>query len=244
MKIIKVKDIQALNKKAAYLVASQIIEKPNCVLGLATGSTPIGTYQELIKLYNDDIIDFKEVITFNLDEYIGLPNTNPQSYAWFMNRHLFDFINISDNNVHIPNGMAEDIGKECMEYEDQIKKVGGIDLQVMGIGRNGHIGFNEPDVMFENLTHVVELDEQTILDNSRFFNSLEDVPKRAISMGIKTIMNARKILLLATGEKKTEIVHEMIYGRISSNVPATVLQLHPNVIVLVDEAAGKLIKEG
>lgn len=243
MKVIKVKDVQALNKKAAYMVASQIIEKPNSVLGLATGSTPIGTYHELVKLYNDDIIDFEEVVTFNLDEYIGLLNTNPQSYSWFMQQHLFNFINISEKNVNIPNGMAQDVNEECASYEKKIKKAGGIDLQIMGIGRNGHIGFNEPNIIFESLTHVVELDEKTILDNSRFFDRLEDVPKRAISMGIKTIMNARKILMLATGEKKAEIVYDMIYGSISSKVPATVLQLHPNVIILVDEAAGKHIKE-
>lgn len=237
MRIIIVKDYEELSKKAAHLLASQITLKPNSVLGLATGSTPVGTYGELVRIYKEGDISFSEIATFNLDEYYGLSKENSQSYYYFMRENLFKHVNINMDNVHIPDGRAENIEQECIEYEKKIKQAGGIDLQLLGIGRNGHIGFNEPDVKFEAQTHLVTLDEDTIEDNSRFFDSLEEVPRRAISMGIKTIMHSRKIVLLASGEEKAETIHNMINGKITPELPASVLQLHPDVVILLDERA-------
>lgn len=243
MRIVIVKDYEELSKKAALLLASQITLKPNSVLGLATGSTPIGTYRELVRIYNEGDISFSEIVTFNLDEYYGLDKENAQSYYYFMEENLFKHVNINISNIHIPDGRARDIEQECIEYESKIKQAGGIDLQLLGIGRNGHIGFNEPDVKFEAQTHLVTLDEDTIEANSRFFDSLEEVPRRAISMGIKTIMHSRKIVLLASGEEKAETIHSMINGKITPELPASVLQLHPDVVILLDEkAASKLNK--
>jgi glucosamine-6-phosphate deaminase len=237
MRIIIVKDYEELSKKAANILASQITLKPNSVLGLATGSTPVGTYRELVRIYNEGDISFSEVVTFNLDEYYGLDKENPQSYYYFMMDNLFKFTNINTTNIHIPDGRAKNIENECIGYENKIKQAGGIDIQLLGIGRNGHIGFNEPDVKFEAQTHLVTLDEDTIEANSRFFTSLEEVPNQAISMGIKTIMHSRKILLLASGEEKVETINSMINGKITPELPASVLQLHPDVIVLLDEKA-------
>lgn len=237
MRIVIAKDYDELSKKAANLLASQITLKPNSVLGLATGSTPMGAYSELIRIYEEGDISFSEVVTFNLDEYYGLDKENAQSYYYFMMENLFKNVNINKNNIYIPDGRAKDINNECLEYELKIKQAGGIDLQLLGIGRNGHIGFNEPDVKFEAETHLVTLDEDTIEANSRFFTAMEDVPRRAISMGIKTIMHSKKIILLASGEEKAETINSMINGKITPELPASVLQLHPDVVVLLDEKA-------
>jgi glucosamine-6-phosphate deaminase len=241
MRIVIAKDYDELSKKAANLLASQITLKPNSVLGLATGSTPVGAYNELVRIYKEGDINFTEVVTFNLDEYYGLDKENPQSYYYFMMENLFKHVNMNKRNIHIPDGRAKDIELECVEYENRIKQAGGIDLQLLGIGRNGHIGFNEPDVKFEAQTHLVTLDEDTIEANSRFFTALDEVPRKAISMGIKTIMHSRKIILLASGEEKAETINSMINGKITPELPASVLQLHPDVVVLLDEkAAGRL----
>jgi glucosamine-6-phosphate deaminase len=237
VRIVIAKDYHELSKKAANLLASQITLKPNSVLGLATGSTPMGAYSELIRIYKEGNISFSEVMTFNLDEYYGLDKENTQSYYYFMMENLFKHVNMNKNNIYIPDGRAKDINNECIEYEYKIMQAGGIDLQLLGIGRNGHIGFNEPDVKFEAQTHLVTLDDDTIEANSRFFTAMEDVPRRAISMGIKTIMHSRKIILLANGEEKAETINNMINGKITPELPASVLQLHPDVVVLLDEKA-------
>jgi len=241
MEILVLEDYNAMSKKAASLIEGQLLWKSNSVLGLATGSTPIGMYQELAKSYNAGNIDFSKVITFNLDEYIGLPKANEQSYYHFMQENLFKHINIRHKHINIPDGMVKDFELECSEYEEQIIDAGGIDLQVLGIGRNGHIGFNEPDVKFEALTHVVELEEDTIDANKRFFNSVDEVPRRAVSMGIKTIMRSKKIILMASGEGKAQVVKNMVSGSITPEIPASILQLHPEVVIIVDKAAGALL---
>ncbi|KNF08157.1 glucosamine-6-phosphate deaminase NagB [Gottschalkia purinilytica] len=241
MKVYKVKDYQELSKKSASIVAEQIKLKSNSILGLATGSTPEGMYKELIELYEKNIVDFSDVTTFNLDEYYGLYPEDSQSYNYYMRKHLLNHINIKEENINIPNGMAEDIEKSCEEYENKIKELGGIDLQLLGIGRNGHIGFNEPSDSFETYTRLVELDIDTINANSRFFASLEEVPTKAISMGIQTIMNAKKILLIASGESKAKTIYDTIKGPITPSVPASILQLHKDVTIIVDEEAGKLL---
>lgn len=198
-------------------------------------------YREIVKMYREGKFTFKDVTTFNLDEYYGLDRENPQSYYFYMMEHLFKHVDIDENNINIPNGRAENIEKECIEYEEKIEKAGGIDLQILGIGKNGHIGFNEPDVKFEAKTHLVRLDEDTIKANSRFFNSIDEVPTKAISMGIKTIMHARKIVLLASGKQKAEIIEKMVNGPITPDVPASILQLHPDVTLILDrESASQL----
>ena len=237
MRIIIAKDYEDLSKKAAHIIAGQLIMKPDSVLGLATGSTPIGTYQYLKQMYADGLISFSRVTTFNLDEYVGLDVHSDQSYIHFMNEELFKFVDINRKNVHIPSGVTTDIQSECRQYEVDIREKGGIDLQLLGIGRNGHIGFNEPDLKFEASTHLVELDEDTIKANARFFTSEEEVPKTAISMGIKTIMHAKKIVLLASGKEKATTIYQMIYGDIHPELPASVLQIHPDVTVILDEGA-------
>ncbi|EOD00097.1 glucosamine-6-phosphate deaminase [Caldisalinibacter kiritimatiensis] len=241
MKILIVNDYTEMSRKAANIVASQIILKNDSVIGLATGDTPKGMYKELVRLYNNGDIDFTEVKTFNLDEYYGLDKTNSQSYHYYMMENLFNHVNIKRENINIPNGMAESIEKECEEYERKIEEAGGIDLQVLGIGRNGHIGFNEPDLKFEAKTHLVRLDDDTIKANSRFFESIEEVPTLAISMGIKTIMHARKIILLASGEGKAEAIYKTVKGKITPEMPASVLQLHPDVTLIVDKKAASLL---
>lgn len=225
--------------KAAHILCAQLIENPKTTLGLATGATPVSLYKELIDLYNRGVISFEKCKSFNLDEYLGLEQNNEQSYYSFMHHNLFKHVNMEKYNIHIPNGMALNPEIECTAYESLIDKNGGIDVQILGIGRNGHIGFNEPKVKFESTTHVVELDDKTIQDNARFFDTVDEVPKQAITMGIKTIMKAKKIILLATGENKRDILKKAIYGEITPSVPASILQLHPNVLVIVDEDAGK-----
>lgn len=241
MQIVIVKDYKDMSKEAAEIVKAQINDKANSVCGFATGDTPKGMYRELVELYNNRNIDFADIKAFNLDEYYGLAKENPQSYHYYMTENLFDHVNIKKENINIPNGMAKSIEKECEEYERKIQRAGGIDLQILGIGRNGHIGFNEPDLKFEAKTHFVELDEDTIKANSRFFDSTQEVPTKAISMGIKTIMQARKIMLLASGKEKREAIYKAIKGEITPKIPASVLQLHPNIIVIVDKETASLL---
>ncbi|HDK7159577.1 glucosamine-6-phosphate deaminase [Clostridium botulinum] len=241
MRIIVVDNYEEMSKKAAAMVASQVILKPDSVIGLATGDTPIGMYKEIINIYKNQKMDFSKVRTFNLDEYYGLNRENPQSYYYYMINNLFNHVNIDKNNINIPNGMADKIEIECKEYERKIDKAGGIDLQILGIGVNGHIGFNEPDTSFESETHLVNLDEKTIESNSRFFSSKDQVPTKAISMGIRTIMHSKKIILLACGQNKADAIFKAIEGKITPNIPASILQLHKDVVVIVDrKAASKL----
>ena len=232
MKVIKASDYQNLSKKAATLIAAQIIRNPKSVLGLATGSTPEGVYAELIALYGKGVIDFAGVTAVNLDEYCGLPAQHPQSYACFMRQKLFDHVNINEENTHIPDGMASDAAGECLRYERLIEQAGGIDFQLLGIGRNGHIGFNEPGESFAAKTHLTGLAEDTLAANSRFFGPGETVPTQALSMGIGTIMRARSILLIASGPDKAWALNQMINGPVTPRVPASALQFHPDVTVI------------
>lgn len=237
MKIYKAKDYKDMSRKAANIISAQVIMKPNCVLGLATGSTPIGTYDQLVEWYNKGDLDFSEVTTVNLDEYKGLPRTNDQSYYYFMHQHLFDRVNIDPERINVPNGMEPDAEKECGRYEELIRSLGGVDLQLLGLGHNGHIGFNEPGEAFEKETHCVDLTESTIEANKRFFASADDVPKQAYTMGIKTIMQAKKILIVVNGENKADIVERAFFGPVTPEVPASILQLHNDVTLVGDEAA-------
>ena len=236
MRIYKAKDYVDMSRKAANIVSAQVIMKPNCVLGLATGSTPIGLYKQLVEWYNKGDLDFSEVMTVNLDEYKGLSRDNDQSYYYFMHQNLFDHVNIPAENTHLPNGMEPDSQKECQEYTNLIQSLGGVDLQLLGIGHNGHIGFNEPGEAFDKQVHCVNLTQSTIEANKRFFASADDVPKQAYTMGIKTIMQAKKILIVASGEDKAEIVRDAFFGPITPKVPASVLQ-HNDVTLVADEAA-------
>ena len=237
MKIYKAKDYKDMSRKAANIISAQVIMTPNCVLGLATGSTPIGTYAQLVEWYNKGDLDFSEVTTVNLDEYKGLPRTNDQSYYYFMHQHLFDRVNIDPERTNVPNGMEPDAEKECGRYEELIRSLGGVDLQLLGLGHNGHIGFNEPGEAFEKETHCVDLTESTIEANKRFFASADDVPKQAYTMGIKTIMQAKKILIVVNGENKADIVERAFFGPVTPEVPASILQLHNDVTLVGDEAA-------
>lgn len=232
MNLIQAIDYKDLSRKAANVISAQVILKPDCVLGLATGSTPVGTYKQLIEWYKKGDLDFSKVTTVNLDEYCGLSPENSQSYHYFMEHNFFQHINIDRNKTHIPNGMAKDYEAECARYDKLIADLGGIDLQLLGIGRNGHIGFNEPNISFEKTTHVVELDELTIKANARFFPSLEEVPRKAITMGIKSIMQAKKILLIAYGPDKKEIMEKALHGPVTPDVPASILQFHPDLTVV------------
>ena len=233
MKIIKAKDYQDMSRKAANIISAQIIMKPDCVLGLATGSTPIGTYDQLIDWYKKGDLDFSQVSSVNLDEYRGLSHTDPQSYYYFMHEHL----NIREEATFVPDGTNPDAEAACAAHEEIIKKLGGIDLQLLGLGNNGHIGFNEPSEAFEKETHCVDLTESTIQANSRFFDSIDQVPTQAYTMGIKSIMMAKKILIVANGEGKADIVARAFWGPVTPDVPASILQMHPNVTVVCDEAA-------
>ena len=235
MKIYKAKDYKDMSRKVANIISAQVIMKPNCVLGLATGSTPIGTYDQLVEWYNKGDLDFSEVTTVNLDEYKGLPRTNDQSYYYFMHQHLFDRVNIDPERTNVPNGMEPDAEKECGRYEELIRSLGGVDLQLLGLGHNGHIGFNEPGEAFEKETHCVDLTESTIEANKRFFASADDVPKQAYTMGIKTIMQAKKILIVVNGENKADIVERAFFGPVTPEVPASILQLHNDVTLVGDE---------
>ena len=231
MKIIRAKDYYDMSRKAANIISAQVIMKPNCVLGLATGGTPVGTYKQLVEWYNKGDLDFAEVSTVNLDEYRGLPREHPESYWSFMHRNLFDLVNIRPEAIHMPAGTNMDAAAECSHYDEIIQHLGGVDLQLLGIGHNGHIGFNEPCESFPAAVHPVELTESTIQANSRLFDRVEDVPTRAITMGIGTILKARRILLIA-GADKREIVEKALTGPITPWVPASVLQLHRDVTVI------------
>lgn len=242
MKIIVAKNYKELSKQGALIIAEEIKNNPYTILGLATGSTPLGTYEELIKMYKDERLDFSKITTFNLDEYYGLPATHEQSYAYFMKHNLFKHINIDLKNTHIPNGITENIEEECKKYDKLIKEKGNIDIQLLGIGVNGHIGFNEPSEELPIGTHLVKLTKNTIETNSRFFDSVEKVPKQAITMGMGTIFSAKKILLLAYGNQKAKIISEIINGKCSTKVPASILQIHPNVTVIIDENISGYLK--
>lgn len=237
MKIYAGKDYNEMSRKAANIISAQIILKPDCVLGLATGSTPIGTYKQLTEWYNKGDLDFSQVKTINLDEYKGLSGDNDQSYRYFMDKQLFDNVNIDKNNTYVPDGLEEDSKKACDEYNEIINTSGGIDLQLLGLGHNGHIGFNEPGEAFEKETHCVDLTESTIEANKRFFEKEEDVPRKAYTMGIKSIMQAKKVLVVVSGKDKADIVAKAFAGPVTPEVPASVLQLHNDVTLVGDEVA-------
>ena len=237
MRIYCAKDYYHASRVAANIISAQVIMKPDCVLGLATGSTPIGTNEQLVRWYEKGDLDFSEVHSVNLDEYRGLRPDNEQSYRYFMNKNLFDSINIDKANTFVPDGTEPDKEKACKKYDEIIRSHGGVDLQILGLGHNGHIGFNEPGSAFDKETHCVALSESTIKANARFFDSLDDVPKEAYTMGIKTIMQAKKIVVIVSGESKKDIVKKAFSGPITPEVPASVLQLHNDVILVGDEAA-------
>ncbi len=237
MRIIRTKDYKEMSRKAANIISAQIIMKPDCVLGLATGSTPVGTYKQLIEWYQKGDLDFSKVTTVNLDEYKGLPKSNAQSYYYFMNNNFFQHINIRSEYTFIPDGMEPDSEKACKAYSDMLKKVGGVDLQLLGLGHNGHIGFNEPDIAFEKDVHCVALSKSTIKANARFFKSISEVPTHAYTMGINSILQAKKILVVVSGQEKAEIVKKAFFGPVAPEVPASILQLHKDVMVVADQAA-------
>ena len=237
IRIYKAKDYNDLSRKAANIISAQIIMKPNCVLGLATGSSPIGTYKQLVDWFKKGDLDFREVHTVNLDEYKGLGGDNKESYRFFMNSNLFDQVNIDKQNTNVPNGLAVDAEAECDRYNKLIRQLGGIDLQLLGIGHNGHIGFNEPEEAFEKETHLVTLTESTIEANARLFDKQEEVPKYAFTMGIKSIMQAKKILIIASGEDKAQIMRDAFFGPVTPKIPASILQIHNDLTIVADEAA-------
>lgn len=243
MRIIETSDYQEMSRKAANIISAQVIIKPNCVLGLATGSSPLGTYKQLIEWYNKGDIDFSQVKTINLDEYKGLSKDNPQSYYYFMYENFFKSINIELKNVNIPDGLEEDTEKECRRYDQVISSLGGADLQLLGLGNNGHIGFNEPDGDFKRTTHCVELTQSTIDANARFFDRTEDIPRYAYTMGIGNIMEAEKIVVIVSGEGKARILKEVIEGPILPSVQASILQLHKDVTIVADQAALSLLSK-
>jgi glucosamine-6-phosphate deaminase len=237
VKLIRAKDYKDMSRKAANFLSAQVILKENAVLGLATGRTAEGIYEQLAEWYRKGDIDFSSVSTVNLDEYVGLDAADEQSYHYFMYEHLFRHINIREKNCHLPNGKADNIEEECQRYDRLIEKLGGIDMQLLGVGENGHIGFNEPDEAFEQMTHCIQLKKSTIEANARYFPSGEDVPKQAITMGIKAIMQARSIVLCASGARKAEILHKVLFGPVTPEVPGSVLQMHPRLIVVADSEA-------
>lgn len=242
MEVIIKADYQQMSVKAAAKIADLVYHQPNAVLGLATGSTPLNLYQELIRLHRDDGLDFSKVVTFNLDEYVGLPASHKQSYNYFMWDNLFNHINVNPSNVHIPNGMANDIDAYCLWYEEEIKTCGGIDLQILGIGSDGHIAFNEPASSLGSRTRIKTLTKQTIDDNARFFDSLDEVPRYAITMGVGTIMEAKTCILLASGAGKADTVAKAIEGPITSLITASALQLHADAVFILDEDAASSLQ--
>jgi len=243
MTIIRAKDYNEMSRTAANIVSAQVILFPECVLGLATGDTPIGMYNQLIEWNKKGDLDFSQVKTVNLDEYIGLAKEHYQSYFWFMQQNFFNHININAKNVFLPDGLVSDTQNECARYEDRIQTLGGIDLQVLGLGHNGHIGFNEPGTVFKKKTHVVTLTERTIAANSRFFRDTEEMPKKAITMGMGTIMQAKRIVLMCAGEDKSEILYKALCGDIDPMVPASILQLHNNLTIVADDEALRLVRQ-
>lgn len=241
MNIIRAKDYNDMSRKAANIISAQVILKPNCVLGLATGSTPIGTYEQLVEWYKKGDLDFSRVTTVNLDEYKGLDRHNEQSYAYFMNEHLFRHVNIDPSRTFLPDGMEPDSEKACADYDKVVQSVGGVDLQLLGLGHNGHIGFNEPGDTFKTGTHCVQLSQRTIEANQRFFASADEVPRYAYTMGIQTIMHARKILVVVSGADKAEAVKNTFFGSVTPEVQGSILQLHKDVTLVADEAALSLV---
>ena len=237
MKIICAKDYDDMSRKAANVISAQVILKSNSVLGLATGSSPIGTYKQLIEWYNKGDLDFSGCTTFNLDEYRGLQPDHDQSYHYFMHENFFNHVNVPAERINLPRGAEMDAEKECARYDAAIEAAGGVDLQLLGMGLNGHIGFNEPEDCFPKGTHCVDLTTSTIEANKRFFASADDVPRQAYTMGVQTIMCARRILLVVNGENKADIVREAFFGPITPRVPASILQLHNDVTIVADEAA-------
>ncbi len=243
LKIVSARDYDDMSRKAANIISAQVILKPDTVLGLATGSTPIGAYHQLIDWYKKGDVDFSQVRTYNLDEYRGLSHDDPQSYHYFMRDNFFDHINIDLNNTHVPDGANSDAEAACAEYDKMVADAGYPDLQLLGIGNNGHIGFNEPDDHFSKGTHCVDLTESTIKANSRLFEREEDVPRQAYTMGVQTIMYARSILILASGPEKAQAVYDMCFGPVTPQCPASILQLHTSCTVIADEAALALCPE-
>ncbi|MGM0846046.1 MAG: glucosamine-6-phosphate deaminase [Bacillota bacterium] len=237
MDILEVNDYEELSKKAAQLVIDRVNTSPNSILGLATGGTPKGLYKQLVKCHKRGEVSFQDVSTFNLDEYEGLPSSHPNSYYHYMHERFFAHIDIQLNRTHIPRGTSEDILEECHRYEEEIRSHGGIDLQILGIGKNGHIGFNEPGTPFSTRTHIVQLTHTTRKANARYFDSFDEVPRRAITMGINTIMKSKEILLLISGEAKQAAVKRLFQDEISEDFPAAILRTHPKVIVIVDQSA-------
>lgn len=243
MKVLIVKNYEEMSKKAAEFMAEIVNEKPEAILGLATGGTPVGMYKELIEMNKAGKVDFSKVTTVNLDEYVGLAGDHEQSYRYFMNTNLFNHINVNKDKTFVPNGLAENIEEECKKYDERIKELGGIDLQLLGLGGNGHIAFNEPDNHLVVGSHLTGLTQDTIDANSRFFESADEVPKTAVTMGLGGIMQAKKILLIASGEGKADAVEAMMNGKITTDCPASMLQMHRDVTIIVDEAAAaKLAK--
>lgn len=242
MKLIEARDYEEMSQLAAGLIIGEINEFPTMTLGLATGATPVGTYRALIQDYQHNRTSYSRVTTFNLDEYVGLHPTHPNSYHYYMKEKLFDHIDIPSHRIHIPDGMADVLEQECQRYEGSIEESGGIDLQLLGIGSNGHIGFNEPGTPFDKATHVVELTPSTREANRRYFNGLSEVPTHAITMGIGTIMKSKKIILLASGLKKARIVHQLLFGEVDNNVPASILKEHSHVWVIADQEALRYAK--
>ena len=243
MRVICAKDYHDVSRKAANIISAQIIMKPDCVLGLATGSSPIGTYAQLIKWYEKGDLDFSHVRTVNLDEYVGLSVIHPQSYAYFMRHNLFDHVNIDISNTNIPNGMDPNAKKECTRYDHVIRGLGGVDLQLLGLGVNGHIGFNEPGEEFIKCTHRVDMTYITVNANARFFESRDDVPRSAYTMGILDIIQAKKVVMVANGEGKAQAVKDAFWGPVTPKVPASILQLHPDFTLVADEAALSLVMD-
>ncbi|MEH7331152.1 glucosamine-6-phosphate deaminase [Neobacillus drentensis] len=237
MKVIEVKDYAEMSQKAAEYIIQKVCQNPRIKLGLATGGTPIGTYKNLIEDHKKNGTSYQNVTTFNLDEYIGLPGENKNSYRYYMNEQLFNHIDINLNKTNIPKGDIKDMEAECLRYEDLISKHGGIDLQILGIGSNGHIGFNEPGTSFNSITHIVKLAQSTINANARFFNRVEEVPTKAITMGISSILKSKEILLLVSGENKKEALSKLLNGEINESFPASVLKNHPCVTIIADKAA-------
>ena len=241
MRIIRTKNYEDMSRKAANIISAQVILKPDCVLGLATGGTPVGTYKNLVNWYNKGDLDFSGVTTVNLDEYRGLPREHEQSYWSFMHANLFDHVNIDPAKINLPDGTNLDADAECARYDEVIRSVGGVDLQLLGIGHDGHIGFNEPSDSFDLGTHCVDLTEETIDANKRVFASRDEVPRQAYTMGVRTIMLARKVLMVVSGKDKAEIIRKAFFGPVTPQVPASILQMHPDFILVADEDALSLV---
>lgn len=244
MKIIAVDNKEEMSEKASGIIISLINQNPEAILGLATGATPIETYKLLIRDHKLNRTSYKNIQTFNLDEYVGLGNNHPNSYHNFMNEQLFKHIDVSKSQTHLPNGLATEPEHECVRYEQSIQLKGGIDLQLLGIGQNGHIGFNEPGTSFDSSTHIIKLAESTRIANAKYFTNIDEVPTHAITMGIKTIMKAKRIILLASGQKKACALSKVIYGKVTEEVPASILQRHPNVTIIADKEAYRDLDSG